>query len=90
MSAPGGVLSLAEAARSLLDANTYYENGGNPWFIALRGALNRETEGECDDYREILYDLCMLQAQRDIGCVPPPTADQWTKAWARAWEKFEP
>lgn len=43
-----------------------------------------------DEYAEILHDLVMLKAQDDIGCVPPPTAAQWAKAWRRAEEKFEP
>lgn len=43
-----------------------------------------------DEYAEILHDLVMLKAQDDIGCVPPPSAAQWAKAWRRAEKKFEP
>jgi hypothetical protein len=45
---------------------------------------------DAEDYRERLHDLVMLKAQDDIGCVPPPTKDQWEKAWSRASEPFEP
>lgn len=37
-------------------------------------------------YRDALHDLVMLKAQDDIGCVPPPTKEQWAKAWAEAEE----
>lgn len=47
-------------------------------------------QGDRDDLAEILHDLVMLKAQDDIGCVPPPTAEQWAKAWRRANERFEP
>ena len=40
-------------------------------------------------YRDALHDLVMLRAQ-EIGCVPPPTKEQWAKAWRVAEELFEP
>jgi hypothetical protein len=41
-------------------------------------------------YRDALHDLVMLRAQDEIGCVPPPTKEQWAKAWRTAEEFFEP
>lgn len=43
-----------------------------------------------DALKERLHDLVMLHAQDEIGCVPPPTKEQWAKAWANAEEVFEP
>lgn len=50
------------------------------------------AEGERDDLKTALHDLYMLHAQDDIGCVPPPTRQQWNKAWAEAEElvRIEP
>lgn len=50
------------------------------------------AEGERDDLKTALHDLYMLHAQDDIGCVPPPTTQQWNKAWAEAEElvRIEP
>lgn len=33
-----------------------------------------------------LHELVMLKAQDDIGCVPPPTKEQWAAAWSGAEE----
>ena len=51
-------------------------------------AVERATraEGERDDVKTAIHDLVMLKAQDDIGCVPPPTREQWRKAWAEAEE----
>lgn len=45
-----------------------------------------------DDLKSALHDLVMLQAQEEIGCVPPPTCEQWKVAWAQAEElvRIEP
>jgi hypothetical protein len=43
-----------------------------------------------DELKDALRDLVMLKAQDDIGCVPPPTREQWKKAWRAAEEFFEP
>ena len=43
------------------------------------------AEGEdAQPYKDALHALVMLKAQDDIGCVPPPTKEQWSKAWAEA------
>jgi hypothetical protein len=43
-------------------------------------------EEDAQPYKDALHDLVMLKAQQDIGCVPPPTKEQWLKAWAEAEE----
>lgn len=53
-----------------------------------RGFVRRS--GWTDDLKEARHDLVMLRAQDDIGCVPPPTKEQWAKAWRAAEELFEP
>jgi len=50
------------------------------------GEANDRLRAERDDLKTALHDLVMLQAQDEIGCVPPPTRDQWAKAWAAAEE----
>lgn len=48
---------------------------------------DREPAGEdAQPFKDALHDLVMLRAQDDIGCVPPPTKEQWAKAWAEAEE----
>ena len=42
-----------------------------------------------EEHKDALHDLVMLRAQDEIGCVPPPTKDQWAKAWPAAGELFD-
>jgi hypothetical protein len=55
----------------------------------IASALSPAPVGEKEDaqpYKDALHDLVMLKAQQDIGCVPAPTKEQWSKAWADAEE----
>ncbi len=59
------------------------------WGDKLLSALSPAPVGEKEDtqpYKDALHDLVMLKAQQDIGCVPAPTKEQWSKAWAEAEE----
>lgn len=53
-------------------------------------ALIQPTTGsggeDAQPYKDALHDLVILKAQADIGCVPPPTREQWEKAWDEAVE----
>jgi hypothetical protein len=41
---------------------------------------------DAQPYKDALHDLVMFKMQADIRCVPTPTKDQWSKAWAEAFE----
>ncbi|CAN5950729.1 unnamed protein product [Sphagnum jensenii] len=51
-----------------------------------------QEQDDAYELKEALRDLVMLKAQADIGCVPPPTKEQWAKAWGVAEElvRIEP
>lgn len=70
------------------------DNGGSvpPILLAIERAKDRELKKaeDAQPYKDALHDILMLKAQDDIGCVPPATKEQWAKAWASAWELFEP
>lgn len=37
-----------------------------------------------EPFEDALFDLCMLRAQQEVGCVPAPSKDAWRKAWQTA------
>jgi DNA-binding winged helix-turn-helix (wHTH) protein len=45
-----------------------------------------QEQDDAYELKEALRALVTLKAQADIGCVPPPTKEQWAKAWGVAEE----
>lgn len=54
--------------------------------IADLTARLEAAKGDADDFKTVLHDLVMLNAQAEIGCVPVPTREEWRKAWDAAEE----
>ncbi len=74
-----------------LDAKAFVSaaHGSIPHVAARRAiydAGRRDADEDIFVLREALRDLVDLNAQDEIGCVPPPTREQWSKAWAAAEE----
>lgn len=67
-----------------------YETPQPEIVAAIEAVKGLASDDDAYDLKERLRDLVMLHAQDEIGCVPPPTKEQWAKAWANAEEVFEP
>lgn len=61
-----------------------------PEITAAIEAVEGVARDDAYDLKGRLRDLVMLYDQTVNGCGPPPTKEQWAKAWANAEEVFEP
>jgi hypothetical protein len=52
----------------------------------LEQVKRERDDNDPQPYKDALHDLVMLKAQQEIGCIPAPTKEQWSKAWAEAEE----